>query len=410
MKKANKFLLPVLCMGTLCTACSKDSNKPGNGGEGGGTGKTKYIIASAPIASTGVADYLLTADNLTSGTISTLGNGKEQDGSYRYYITHRNRFFSLLYGQGNPGAVTTYNLNAAGQLTKVSDFQSETVQVHTIIGDDIVTMKVPRSGNQNALIFRIDANKSQIVGEAQVNIVNLAGNGERAHFTWATQAGNKLFAPYMSIKGAAPDVFGTSFPDSTWVAVFSYPQLQLERVIRDNRTSFLGAYFNSGLVQIEDGDLYGFSGASATTAGAPASTKPSAIVRIKKDAVEFDKNYFFNLETASGGHRFATQTYFGNGKFLLEMYAEKGKTTGKKKFAVADVLTQTFAWVTGAPADIVSTSSLCNLVVGDGKTIYVGITDAEGSYVYAFDAVTAKATRGLKVDGGKITGIAKLTY
>ncbi|WP_198673920.1 DUF4374 domain-containing protein [Chitinophaga alhagiae] len=397
-------------MGTLWTACSKDEGQPGNGGEGGGQGKTKYIIASTPVASTGVADYLLTTDNITQGAISTQGNGKEQDGTYRYYITHRNRFFSLLYGQGNPGAVTTYNLNAGGELIKVSDFQSETVQVHTTMNDDIVTMKVPRSGNENALVFRIDAQKSQIAGEAQVNIVHLAGNGERAHFTWATQAGNKLFAPYMSIKGAAPDVFGTSFPDSCWVAVFSYPDLKLERVIRDNRTSYLGAYFTSGLVQTESGDLYGFSGSSATSNGTPTSTKPSAVVRIKKDATEFDKNYLFNLETASGGHRFANQTYFGNGKFLLEMYAEKGKTSGKVKFAVVDVTAQTFAWVTGTPADITSTSRLCNLVAGDDKTIYAGLTDAGGSYVYSFDATTAKATRGLKVEGGKITGIAKLTY
>jgi hypothetical protein len=397
-------------MGTLFTACSKDGDKPGDGDGGGNKGKTKYIIASAPIASTGVADYLLTSDVITSGAITTQGNGTEQDGTYRYYITHRNRFFSLLYGQGNPGAVTTYNLNGEGKLTKVSNFQSETVQVHTSIGDDILTMKVPRSGNENALMFRIDANKSQIVGEAQVNIVQLAGNGERAHFTWATQAGNKLFAPYMSIKGAAPDVFGTNFPDSCWVAVFSYPDLKLERVIRDDRTSFLGAYFTNGLVQIESGDLYGFSGSSATSNGTPSSTKPSAVVRIKKDATEFDKNYLFNLETASGGHRFASQTHFGNGKFLLEMYAEKGKTSGATRFAVVDVTAQTFAWVTGTPEGITATSDLCNLVEGDGKTIYVGITSGDGSYIYSFDANTAKATRGLKVEGGKITGIAKLTY
>jgi len=42
-------------------------------------------------------------------------------------------------------------------------------------------------------MFRIDARKYQIVGEKQVNIVNLAGNGERAHFTWATQVGEKVF-------------------------------------------------------------------------------------------------------------------------------------------------------------------------------------------------------------------------
>lgn len=100
----------------------------------------RYVIASTPIASDGVADYLLTADDLHQGTISTVGNGIEQDGTYRYYVTHNNKFFSLLYGQGNPGAVTTYELNQTGQLIKISDFQSETVQAFAPVNDDILMM------------------------------------------------------------------------------------------------------------------------------------------------------------------------------------------------------------------------------------------------------------------------------
>lgn len=409
MNNSKLMITLALGLGIAASSCKKDEKKTDTPVS---TAKTKYIVASTPIASTGVADYLLTADNLTEGSITTLGNGKEQDGTYRYYITHKNRFFSLLYGQGNPGAVTTYNLNGTGELTKVSDFQTETVQVFNTVNDDILLIKVPRSGNESASMYRINADQSQIVGEAQVNIVQLAGNGERAHFTWATQVGNKVYAPYMSIKGVSPDVFGTSFPDSSWVAVFSYPDLKLEKVIRDNRTGSIGAYFNNGLTQIENGDAYAFSPASATLSGKANGTKPSAIIRIKSGTTEFDQSYFFNVQEKSGGHHIYRSTYFGNGKFLLQMYGDANALTGMNKLAIVDVNAQSFTWVTGAPADVALSATSRNTITSDDKqTVYIGLNStAEGSYVYAVDVNTVKATRGLKVEGGKITAICKLTY
>ena len=412
MKNSKLMVVLALGLGISTVSCKKD-DKGGSGNETpGATSKTKYIVASTPIASTGVADYLLTADSLTGGSITTLGNGTEQDGSYRYYVTHKNRFFSLLYGQGNPGAVTTYNLTAGGALNKISNFQTETVQVFNTVQDDILLIKVPRSGNESASMYRINADQAEIVGEAQVNIVQLANNGERAHFTWATQVANKVYAPYMSIKGVSPDVFGTSFADSSWVAVFSYPDLKLEKVIRDNRTGSIGAYFNNGLTQIENGDAYAFSPASATLSGAPATTKPSAIIRIKSGTTEFDQSYFFNVQQKSGGHHIYRSTYFGNGKFLLEMYGNANALTGMNKLAIADINAQTFTWVTGAPDDVaMSGTSRNNIVSDDKKTVYIGLNStANGSYVYSVDVNTAKATRGLKVEGGKITSICKLNY
>jgi len=376
------------------------------------TGATKYIISATPIGTTGIADYLLTASSLDSGMITTRGNGMEQDGSYRYYMTHKNRFFSLLYGQGNPGAVTSYKLDEDGKLTKLTNFQSETVHLFAPVKDDVFTIKVPRSGNEFATMFRIDARKYQIVGEQQVNIVQLAGNGERAHFTWATQVGDKLFAPYMSIKGAAPDVFGTSYPDSSWVAVYSYPELKLEKVIRDNRTSYIGAYFLNGLVETEDGDAYAFSGAAATNNGIPASKNPSAVIRINRGTTEFDKSYFFNVQEISGGHHIAAQTYLGKGIFILTMYPEPNSLLGtSRKFAIADVINKRFKWVTGLPNDINRTTTINNYSPKDGKTGYIGInTASEGSYVYVFDADIAVAKKGLKVEGGTITAVNALQY
>jgi len=412
MKSLIKNLTFSLGLGTLLFACDSDSTNTPGPGDGNGSAKTKYVISALPVGSTGVADYLLTADSLTSGTVSTKGNGKEQDGTYRYYVTHKNRFFSLLYGQGNPGAVTTYNLDGTGQLNKVSDFQAETVQVFAPVGDDVLTIKVPRSGNESASFFRINAEQSKIVGEAQLNIVRLAANGERAHFTWATQVGDKVYAPYMSIKGVSPDVFGTNYPDSAWIAVLSYPSLTVEKVIKDNRISFIGRYFNNGLAVDEQGDVYAYSGSVATSSGKLTSTKPSAIVRIKAGTTEFDKSYLFNVQQASGGYSIGSQLYVGQGNFVLHMNsaADKDAYGAGNRLAVVNVYNQTFKWVEGTPDPaLVTDVTTTNYTPKDGKTGFVGITQADGSsYVYKIDAVTAKATRGLKVDGGVITAINAL--
>jgi hypothetical protein len=413
MKRSGKLLILAACMGLMTVSCDKkDDLSDLNTEWGGEQGLTKYIITATPIGTSGIADYLLTANDLSKGSITTAGNGIEQDGSYRYYLTHKGRFFSLLYGQGNPGAVTTYRLNKSGELVKVSDFQTETVQVFTKVADDILLMKVPRSGNEIASMYRINADSSRIVGQAQINIVELAGNGERAHINSATQVGDKVFAPYMSIKGCCNDAFGTAYPDSTWVAVFSYPDLKLEKVIRDNRTSYIGAYFMNGLVQVENGDVYAFSPAAATNSSKPISTKPSAFVRINKGTTEFDKSYFFNVQEKSGGHHINAQTYLGNGKFLLLMYGDANALTGNFKMAMVNVFENSFKWVTGGPSEILSTSASYNnnTISDDGATGYIGINTPEGNYVYVIDIATATARQGLKVEGGKITAITKMQY
>jgi hypothetical protein len=408
MKKSYFKLIMVVGLGSFLGGCNDDKKtEPTPDPE---VGASRYVVASAPIGSQGVADYLLTTSDLTQGTISTIGQGIEQDGSYRYYLTHKGKFFSLLYGQGNPGAVTTYALDDKGALQKTSDFQSETVQVFAPAGDDILTIKVPRSGNESASWFRINADQSKIVGEGQVNIVKLAGNGERAHFTWATQVGDKIFAPYMSIKGAAPDVFGTAFPDSSWIAVFSYPGMQLEKVIRDNRTSFFGSYFNNGLTVDENGDTYAFSPSVASNSGKQTSTKSSAFVRIKKGTTEFDQSYYFNVQEKSGGKKVIGQTYLGKGKSLLYMLTDGNDQYSPKRLAISDIYNKTFTWVSGVPESIASGSASYNnnTISSDGKSVFVGINTEAGSWVYNIDIATGVGKQGLKVEGGAITAIVKV--
>ncbi|WP_339713734.1 DUF4374 domain-containing protein [uncultured Kriegella sp.] len=381
------------------------------------TAVSKYIITATPTASEGVADYILTADELNQGIISTEGNGVEQDGTYRYYVTNNNKFFSLLYGQGNPGAVTTYELNEEGTLDKLSDFQSETVQAFAAVDNDILLIKISRNTESPyAYWYRLDTETSQFVAEGQINTQELANkeNGELAFFSWITQVGDKIYLPYFTVKACCNDTFGTDYPDEANIAVYSYPEMELETVIHDDRTSSIGRYFVNGLTVDEKGDAYAFSSGVATTNGELSTTKPSSITRINQGETTFDESYLFNVEEAIGGKYVTTHMYLGSGKFLvhLGLSEEKGAYTTGKEFAIIDVYSETVTEVSGTPAveDIVLVTARNNYVSEDGATAYVGITTETGSYVYNIDVATATATQGLEVQGGVITAISELEY
>jgi hypothetical protein len=411
----NKTLLALAFVGIL-SSCDKKSEReviPENPGN--------YIIAVTPTAIAGVADYLLTASRLDSGAVSIIGNGVEQDGTYRYYVTANNKFFSMLYGQGSPGAVTVYNVKD-GKLAKLNDFTSATVHAFAPVNDDILMVKVPRAiaaaGTPTVYNwYRVNTTSNVQVAEGTLDAIVPTGNGEIAHLSWIKQVGNKVFAPFFGITGRN---FFTKYPDQAGIAVFSYPEMKYEKTIKDTRTSFIGRYFTDGLGLVENGDVYAFSSSVATdddpaTAAVDAkltSTKPSAITRIKGGTTEFDQSYFFNFEEVSKGYVITNWLYVGQNKFVanIEPKETKGPYVTGKALAIVDVVNKTVTTVTGfADPKTISSITTTNYSPKDGRTAYIGVnlTDAT-TFVYKIDASNATAKKGLKVEGGLITAIQHL--
>lgn len=419
MKKYN-YVWCSLLAGALFFACKKDNN-PSPEPDPNNPDKGRFVVAALPIAGTSQADYLLTTATLDSGTLSTKGSGIEQDGTYRYYTTSGNKFFSMLYGQGNPGAVTTYTLDEQSKLKKLSNFQSETVQAFAPVNKDILMVKMGRSVTSPVSRWYLVSTDSLVIRrEGQFNALDLAGNGELAEFSWIQQVGNKVFAPYFCIKGTTDGGWTTSYPDSAWIAVFSYSDtdsLVLDKIIRDNRTSSIGLYFQNGLAVVENGDTYAFS--PSNTVGKSGteqffnSTKPSSITRIKAGTTEFDQTYLFDVEAVSGGAYVAGWTYVGNGNVVAALNSKdkKSQWQGADRFAIINLENKTFKWVTGTPdAASISDFSMTNYSPGTGIA-YIGITTTDNkSVVYKIDASTATAKGGLEVTGGIITAIQWVPY
>lgn len=405
-------LLTLAAVGVL-SSCDKKSDReivPPNPGN--------YIIAVTPTAIASKADYLVTAASLDTGKVSIIGNGTEQDGLYRYYVTANNKLFSMLYGQGSPGAVTVYGITE-GKLKKLNDFTSATVHAFAPVNDDILTIKVPRrvaaTGTPTVYEwYRVSTTSNTEVAKGTSDAIAPSGNGEIAHLSWIKQVGNKVFAPYFSIYSG----FNTKFPDQAGIAVFSYPDMKYEKTIRDTRTSFIGRYFVDGLGLVENGDCYAFSSSVAAddNTATPAtgdvimtSTKPSSITRIKAGTTEFDQSYIMNFETASNGYVITNWLNIGQNKFIahMEPVASKGQYIVGKRLAIVDVVNKTVTPVTGFPeASQISSLTTTNYSPKDGKTGYVGVNLVNSStYIYKIDATTATAKQGVKVEGGLITAI-----
>lgn len=409
-----KYIKPIFVLSLLASmaACSSDDNSKEKDPDPDGEKVERFVIAASSIEFIGVADYLLTVADVENGSVSLKDSGIEQDGAYRYYLTTNNKFYSLLYGQGSPGAVTAYKLNKEGKLKKVNNFISETVQVYGAINNDFVMWKMPRSGEPVAPWWIYNTTSDSFTADGVINTVDLANNGERAHFTGLTQIGNKLVAPYFSMRGIKDDNWGTSFANTAWVAVYDYPSMKLEKVITSTKSSYIGAYFKSGLVQDEKGDGYAYSSANVKgKSDELLSTNPSGILKIDGKTLEFDDSYFWNIEQATGGYFVNSFIYAGKGNFIARLENNKVSGDGVIKYAALNVYTKSYKWITGVPEGIkdLGFSDKGNYSPLDGKTVYVGVTTAEGSFIYKIDAEAATAKRGIKVEGGTITAITKIS-
>jgi hypothetical protein len=226
--------------------------------------------------------------------------------------------------------------------------------------------------------------------------------------------GDKLFIPFHKLD--AKGWFTTPSPDSAFIAVYSYPDVGAvpEKIISDPRTSNIGVNgAATGLIQTENGDLYSFSCGASMAGFSPASSKPSGILRIKAGSTNFDPNYFFNVESITGGKIFWFD-YLGNNKALARILTDDngglwtafGRTVFNQKLVILDLVNQTVTDVANIPLHAKRYTST-PLLVEDGK-VYVSVETASDAYVYQIDIESASAVRGAKINGKTIKGFFRM--
>lgn len=374
-----------------------------------------YVVALRTQGASGTSDYLLVQDTINneSATITATGRGVEQLG-WCYFASVGKTIFSFSYGMNNKSVA--YELNANGQLTEKGSFAFERIDCIGQTGDKtIIGIGAPwGGGSYDCEIQLIDADFVGITARKKTPIYRMSENDTLNK--WPTDIAVQNDKMYVSFYPLHGTTWATPLTDTAYVAVYSYPALEPITILKDARTGPIGYYGSqSSLIADNNGDIYTIS-PNSLAAGYTQSTKKSGILRIKKGATGFDPDYYFDVETASGGAKLLTATYAGNGKLVGRVVKPGADTTMWNAFDVSipicklvviDLNAKTVTDVSNVPDH--GGEYRTHGFVENGK-VYMSITSStEGeTRVYEIDPATATGKKAAKIEGIEAPAIFKL--
>lgn len=403
----------------VLSSCSSDDGGGNNGGDDGGDGGSveNYVVT----ASSGENDYIVTGEEWAPGTIfdATSASAVQSPGDRIWSFYKDEVLYGFLYNQADAGTTASYIQKPDGTIEKRRELaMNVSIHIREVVGDQLVLGYSDRLRNpelpQQAYFYRVDP-QTDASQEYILVVDDLLEDGEIAYFTDLAQYEGKIIAGARSV--AASD-FGSAHYNSTYVVVLN-DDFTVDQVIKDSgRTGFVAgqklSQGDTGLEVVSNGDLYVFSSAQTSYADADASAVPSGILKINKGEFAFDDDYFFNITEASGGHNLFRTYYMGGTTFILSLYpgtnSEATFGVDADRFAVIDVATKSFEWVSNFPENALQGWEFRTPYVDrENNRLIVTASPAENEhYLYAIDPVTAEATQLSQVIGESVKIIGKL--
>ncbi len=416
---AGLWLLLVIC---FTTACGDDDSVTDSIPSG--------ITMAFKTTGGDETEYIINQEDISTGEISAEGRGIEQTG-WRFYYSVGKTLFASGYSADNQCA--GYVANDAGQIVKQGEFIFENALEMFGKSDDnetFLAMEIPRAGFGNRRLHFIDVSTTFVNKIVGTRIFESEARGEVAWPTALEVRGDKLFVPFHKLD--AQGSFSTTSPDTAFVAIYDYPEVGAEpiKIISDSRTSNIGVNgMTTGVIEVDNGDLYSFSSGSFLAGFYPTSTKPSGILRIPNGDTEFDEDYFFNITQATNGGNIFWMDYIGDEKVIARIlindletpepspaltgeqliaagwYEAYGRSVFNQKLVIIDLVDETITDVADVPLHAKRFTS--PVLVEDGK-VYVSIETATDAFVYTVDIETATATKGAEIKGKTIKGFYRL--
>ena len=453
MNANTKYFIGLAAMAAALVACEEPGSTtppPGGGGE------PAYVIA----ATSGEANYLLTSETLSEGSVTALGNGTETPTGTAWLFYGTDYLYRLQYNQGSAGVTTSYIMNSAGEIeARPKEYNITRFTTYGTYGSDIITCSAvdtdttDEEGNiAKGLGFNYLNVETETTRSAVIAGENFLGNGEYVTLAGILEVDGKLFTAVipmgLSKYGVKADggkwvregfedliktedggsgsssyekgeLQWTQYPDEAWVAIYDNSSFQNPTLVRTDKISYACGRNRSQYYQTiwaaDNGDVYVFSPgyAKIMTDDRQKTTLNSGVVRIKSGATEFDSDYYFDIEAASGGQPMYRCWHIDEDYFLLQMYTQglDSRGTGTTRMAIYKGEDKTFTYVTGLPdPDVIS--SFGSTPYCENGLAYVGVVQTgENSVpvVYVIDPKTAVATEGVSVEASSgISAIGRL--
>lgn len=371
-------------------------------------------IESGPASS--ALETLSITESLDTGVISPVNNGFEQP-TWMSFIQGVDQVFTA--GFTSAPQFTSYEL-VNGELTEGESFFTDMGIYALDVVDEatMILMGSAREGFTQKKIYKINTNTMSIENTVSVDLGDEPDNNLFAFPVDLKVRGSKMFAAFYM--ATADSEFNTPSSNEAKVAVFSYPGLELEKVIVDDRAPNIGRYYTTNALEIDEkGDIYTFSPSSLACGYDPVPATNSGILRIKNNETEFDPNYHIDFESLSNGYKIYDLFYVKNGKAVVRMMKENE----------ADSLYKWAAYRPTSPLPILETGivdlyneSLTLLpdvpkggggwddasLLEDGK-LYLGVSNSTYAGIYVIDVENETATEGATIEGNYAKAILSLS-
>lgn len=459
--KKKIFIYTVLVASAMAfVACDENNNSntpPADTAEGA------YVIASSVTASGNTSYVLLTSDKLDEGSVSAVNNGLVNDGA-TYWVFYRNKYlYGLTYNQGNAGTTRSYIMGNNGVEARAAEYAVRRFTTYGIYDKYIMTTSTGDGPSEYAdengyipqsfLVSWLDVEgETYTTNDTRQEIYrseNFLGNGEYVTLAGLLESNGKLWSVAVPMglsqygvkdgngrwvrEGYADlikteaggsgsgayekdELQWTQYPDECWVAIFDDETLSSKKLIKTDKISYACGRYKSQYYQTiwaaDNGDIYVFSPSYAKTMkdARQKTTLDAGVVRIKAGTQEFDPNYYYNIESQTGGRSFLRCWHIADDNFLMLMYdrplTESGFTANQ--LAIFKGETGQLTYVEGMP-EAEKISSFGNAVYNENGKVHVTVTTTDGyPAIYVIDPTTATATKGITVEATQINGVGLL--
>ncbi|MFT4734785.1 MAG: hypothetical protein ACI9DJ_003382 [Algoriphagus sp.] len=376
---------------------------------------TKYFVA-IEAATDPATDILSTASSIMEGSVSPINNGIEQP-AWMSFFQNENQI--IAGGYTSSPEFISYSLEN-GSLVKGESFFTDlsTYASEFVDNNTLLLMGSAREGLVAKKIYKVNTETMTIEQTVEVDFGNVVEDSLLAFPVDMKVRGGKLFAAYYLI--SARGNFSTPNANEAKVAVFSYPGLEFEKIISDNRAPNIGRYYSTNALEIaENGDIYTFSPSALSCGYAPVPETNSGILRIRNGETDFDPSFHIDFEAISGGYKIQDLFYVADGKavvrvvqedetngdFLWATYAPASETP-LLKTGIVDLNAGTFNMLDNVP---LAGGGWNAAYLKEGEKLYLGVSSSTSADIWEINVTTGIAQKGAAVEGNYAKGIFSLT-
>jgi hypothetical protein len=392
MLKSIKNPVSVLCMAAMLTigfsSCKKNNTPEVIEPETENTYSLR-VLAGSPASS-----YLVQTGSLSSGIITTAGNGVATNLTT---ITTKNGFY---YGLDNDsGNLIKYTSNnKTNTIVKEIPFK----QISWAFYSSFYKWKDEKTlvlfSSNAAIQFEyaiLNVETMTITSSGNINVPGL----KPGYYFWGYNAafvGEKLYLTYTQ-SANSNDISDRT----TYLAAMDYPAMNNVVVSQDTRFGMPQHYTLHMQGSFTDnGNAYFLASPNIWTSG--DTDLPFGIYRVKGGTTQIDPDYFYEL-TDRAKEEALGLFHIGNGKAIVKILDRTKITSSSSyntlyitEYYVVDVVNKTKTKI-NIPKSIAVPFSQ-NVMVNNG-IVHIGANTPEGMYIYQYNINTGAVTRGAKVDG-----------